>query len=115
MITILYILTAILAHDALNLLLAHSKVILDGFFEMKEKELQHALNLKKEESEQALTLAKYNFEEVCAARDRYKDELAEMKLRNRELQNALLEKASGKGLGKSEFDGSGTGEDFEAL
>ncbi|TGO31883.1 hypothetical protein BHYA_0390g00060 [Botrytis hyacinthi] len=113
--TILCILAAILAYEAVNLLLVSSGKMLGGFFEMKEKELQYAMNLKKEESEQALSLAKYNFEEICAERDRYKDDLAEMKLRNRELLNALLKNLSERGSGKGKPDVSGADEDFEVL
>ncbi|TGO44136.1 hypothetical protein BOTNAR_0929g00030 [Botryotinia narcissicola] len=82
---------------------------------MKGKKLQHAMNLKKEESEQALQSAKYNFEGICTERDRYKDDLAEMKLRNRELLNTLLKNLSERSLGKGKADVSGADEDFEVL
>ncbi|KAF5869135.1 uncharacterized protein Bfra_011678 [Botrytis fragariae] len=113
--TILYIVAVYLAYEAVKMLLFLSGVILGGFFKMKEKELQHAMNLKKEESEQALKLAKYNFEAVCAERDRYKDELAEMKLRNRELLDALIKNPLERGPGEGKLNVSGAGEDFEVL
>lgn len=59
-----------------------------------------------------------NFLETCVLtviRDRYKDDLAEMKLRNRELLNALLKNLSERGLGKGRPDVSGAYEDFEVL
>ncbi|THV44672.1 hypothetical protein BGAL_0597g00070 [Botrytis galanthina] len=45
---------------------------------LREDKLQRAKDLREEESEQALSLAKYNFEGICAERDRYKDDLAKM-------------------------------------
>ncbi|TGO15842.1 hypothetical protein BTUL_0035g00470 [Botrytis tulipae] len=113
--TILWIIAPILAYEAFYFILLFSGKILGGFLETKEKELQHAMNLKKEESEKSFMLAKYNFEGICAERDRYKDDLAEMKLRNRELLDTLLKNLSGRGLGKGKPDVSGADEDFEVL
>ncbi|TGO70802.1 hypothetical protein BELL_0663g00040 [Botrytis elliptica] len=112
---ILYIFTAALAYDAMNIILSFSGKVLGGFFEMKEKKLQHAMNLKKEESEQALSLAKYNFQAICAERDLYKDELAEMKLSNQQLLNALLKIPLERGSGEGELDVGGADEGSEVL